>query len=37
MKRRNRFTIWLDYEKAFHPVPPEQLIYASKLSKVSNS
>ena len=33
-KRRNRFTIWLDYKKAFDSVPHEWLIYALKLAKV---
>ena len=33
-KRRNLFTIWLDYKKAFDSVPHEWLIYALKLAKV---
>ena len=33
-KRRNPFTIWLDYKKAFDTVPHEWLIYALKLAKV---
>ena len=33
-KRRNLFTIWLDYKKAFDSVPHECLIYALKLAKV---
>ena len=32
-KRRNLFTIWLDYKKAFNSVPHEWLIYAMQLPK----
>ena len=32
-KRRNLFTIWLDYKKAFNSVPHEWLIYALQLPK----
>ena len=34
-KRRNLFTIWLDYRKAFDSVPHEWLIYALQLAKLS--
>ena len=33
-KRRNLFTIWLDYKKAFYSVPHEWLIYALQLAKL---
>ena len=33
-RRRNLFTIWLDYKKAFDSVPHEWLIYALMLAKV---
>ena len=33
-KRRNIFTIWLDYKKAFDSVPHEWLLYALQLAKV---
>ena len=33
-KRRNIFTVWLDYKKAFHSVPHEWLLYALQLAKV---
>ena len=33
-KRRNLFTIWLDYKKAFDSVLREWLIYALQLTKL---
>ena len=33
-KRRNIFTVWLDYKKVFDSVPHEWLLYALELGKV---
>ena len=33
-KKRNLYTVWLDYRKAFDSVPHEWLLYALKLAKV---
>ena len=33
-KKRNLYTVWLDYCKAFDSVPHEWLLYALKLAKV---
>ena len=33
-KRRNLFTIWLDYKKALDSVPHKWLIYALQLAKL---
>ena len=34
VKKRNLFTIWLDYKKEFDSVPHEWLIYALQLAKL---
>ena len=36
-KRRNLFTIWVDYKKEFNLVLHEWLIYALQLAKLPNS
>ena len=33
-KRRNIFTVWLDYKEAFDSVPHEQLLYVLQIAKV---
>ena len=33
-KKRNLYTVWLDYRKAFNSVPQEWLLFALKLAQV---